>query len=64
MNDMIDKLKFELTDCFINFTTGEIAVGYHPFTLSEFKHIVKDLSYEEAKGFFSLFKDLWNMYIS
>lgn len=57
MNNLTEKLKFELTDRFINFTTGEINAGYTPFTLSECKNIVKDLSYEEAKSLFPSFKD-------
>lgn len=57
MNNMTEKLKFELTDRFIDFTTGEITAGYTPFTLSECKNIIKNLSYEEAKSLFSSSKD-------
>lgn len=49
---LLEKLKFELTDNFINFRTGEIKEGYTPLTLAECKSVIAKLTYQQAKGIF------------
>ncbi len=51
-NSQTEKLKYELSDRFINFTTGVIDSGYTPFSLSECKDIIGHLSLEEATALF------------
>lgn len=51
-NSQTEKLKYELTDRFINFTTGVIDAGYTPLALSECKDAISNLSFDEATALF------------
>lgn len=45
----LEKLKYELTDEFLNFTTGEIKDNYTPLTKKEFYNIVSFLTYKQIE---------------